>query len=153
MKGGSVMFLANVTIPQSYEYVNYNTNKSDYEDIIKKVIDSCNNNSNGDNTIVIGDYSMLKKSFSELFDKNTNKRIQLLKKIDFIISSDENGFYYENKQFNIYVYGENQKEAEDNIFEELLFQYNNYVYEDDDKLDTNALKLKYDLLSIINLHA
>lgn len=147
------MFLANVTIPRSYEYVNYNTNKSDYEDIIKKVIDSCNNNSNGDNTIVIGDYSMLKKSFSELFDKNTNKRIQLLKKIDFIISSDENGFYYENKQFNIYVYGENQKEAEDNIFEELLFQYNNYVYEDDDKLDTNALKLKYDLLSIINLHA
>ena len=75
--------------------------------------------------------------------------VKLLKSIDFTISSDEDGFYYSNKQYNVYVYGINQEEAENNLYEELLFQYKAYAYEDDSQLDTNAKILKYNLLSLL----
>lgn len=91
---------------------------------------------------------VLNKSFFELKNSMTGECITLNKTINFKIEVDENGFYYINDDYNIYAYGITQKEAEDNILEEFKIQYMFYALEDDDKLDDNAKKLKYNLLKV-----
>ena len=145
------MFPNTISLQQSY-YVE-NLDASNYG-LILPWLNSSNKSINIDNNILLGDSFIVQnkkyiKEFSELFDEKNLKKVTLLKSIKFIITADEEGFYYSNKQYNLYVYGENQKEAENNILDELLFQYNSYAFEDDDKLDSNAKRLKYNLLSII----
>lgn len=89
------------------------------------------------------------KIFYCLFDKSTGQYIKLKKEIVFFITCDKYGFYYTNEDYNIYVYGENQDDAENNLYEELIIQYNIYALEKDDLLDSNAKKLKYNLLSLL----
>ncbi len=154
------MFFPTMTIPQNYGYVEkVKSNAYTYYDKIFKdiIINSTKNNSTENNNIIGDDYIMPKdiyfKSFFELVDVANNKIIKLSKKLEFVISTDEYGFYYSNKQYNIYVYGENQQEAENSLYDELLFQYNSYVYEDDNDLDSGAKKLKYNLLSLFDVDA
>lgn len=152
------MFFSTMTIPQNYGYVERVKSNTYFDKIFKDIIiNSTQNNSTVNNNIIGEDYIMSKdkyvKSFFELFDTANNKIIKLSKKLDFIITSDEYGFYYSNKQYNIYVYGENQVDAENCLYDELLFQYNSYVYEDDNNLDSGAMKLKYNLLSLFDIDA
>lgn len=79
--------------------------------------------------------------------------VKLCKNIDFIITSDEDGFYYTNDLYNLFVFGETQNEVENHLYEELIFQYNSYATENDDNLDSNAKKLKYNLLSLFDRNA
>ena len=143
------------TVPFDYGYVEKIKSDYYYEDILKEIIKKSNRNNNVDNNNIIGDNYIMNaksyiKSFSELFDSRNGKNIQLLKRIDFNISSDEDGFYYTNRQYNIFVFGESQLDAENNIFDELMFQYNRYVFEKDEDLEKKKKRLKYDLLSLIN---
>lgn len=88
------------------------------------------------------------KSFSYLKDCNTNRCIYLNEPITFQISIDSDGVYYSNEEYNIYAYGKNQKEAEQDIFNEFELQYKEYAMEDDKNLDKNARQLKQKLLNI-----
>ncbi|MGN1298229.1 MAG: hypothetical protein ACI4VH_07480 [Clostridia bacterium] len=90
----------------------------------------------------------LNKSFLELKNDITGECIELNKAINFKIEIDKNGFYYSNDDYNIYAYGETQREAENNILEEFKIQYESYALEKDEKLDNNAKILKNNLLMI-----
>lgn len=154
------MFDATVTIPQhEYGYVEKINQDYKYDDLLRKILkNSSNKNISFVNNNIMGDNYIMNnkeyvKSFAELYDVAHDKLIKLSKKIDFIITSDEDGFYYTNKNYNIYVYGETQKEAEDLLYEELKFQFDNYALEEDDKLDTNAKRLKNNLLSLFGANA
>ena len=92
-------------------------------------------------------------SKNELYDAKNDTSIKLFKSIDFIITSDEDGFYYTNDLYNIFVFGETQNEVEDCLYDELKFQYDSYATENDDNLDSNAKKLKYNLLSLFDGNA
>jgi len=94
------------------------------------------------------DKNSLNKSFSELKNSITGEYIKLNGTINFKIEIDEKGFYYTNDEYNIYAYGITQNEAENDILEEFKIQYEFYALEDDDKLDENAKRLKYNLLKI-----
>lgn len=151
------MFNATMTIPQ-HEYVEKINWEYRYNAILKKMLynNSYNKTSNVNNNI-IGDYIMpdkeYVKSFTELYDVAHDKIIKLSKKIDFIITLDEDGFYYTNQLYNIFIYGKTQMDAENNLFEELKFQYDSYATENDNNLDSNARKLKYNLLSLFQDNA
>ncbi|MGN1355241.1 MAG: hypothetical protein ACI4WP_01040 [Bacilli bacterium] len=154
------MFDATVTIPQQeYGYVEKINLVYKYDDILRKLLkNSSNNNIDFVNNNIMGDNYIMNskeyvKPFTELYDVAHDKLIKLSKKIDFIITSDEDGFYYTNKNYNIYVYGETQKEAESLLYEELKFQFDNYALEEDEKLDTNAKRLKNNLLSLFGANA
>lgn len=153
------MFNATMTIPQqSYEYVEKVNWEYQYDAILKKILhnNSYNKPSNVNNNI-IGDYIMTDKeyvkSFTELYDVAHDRKIKLSKKIDFVVTSDEDGFYYTNQLYNIFIYGKTQTDAENNLFEELKFQYDSYAIENDNNLDSNAKKLKYNLLSLLQDNA
>ncbi len=151
------MFNVTMTIPQ-HEYVEKINWEYRYDVILKKMLHNNSYNKPNDvNNNIIGDYIMTNKeyvkSFTELYDVAHDKKVKLSKKIDFIITSDEDGFYYTNQLYNIFVYGKTQTDAENNLFEELKFQYDSYVTENDNNLDSNAKKLKYNLLSLFHDNA
>ena len=89
-----------------------------------------------------------KKEFIKLENKETGKYIILNKSITFYIEINKDGFYYSNDQYNIYAFGKCQSEVENNLLEEFLIQYESYAFTSDDKLDSKALLLKKNLLSI-----
>ena len=140
------------------EKIKWESAYSGYDDIISDLLKKSNNNYGIVNNNLIGDPLImnnkeLKKTFNELYDANNNTTIKLSKKIDFVITTDEDGFYYANNIYNVYVFGETQNEVENHLYEELKFQYDSYATEDDDSLDSNAIKLKYNLLSLFDRNA
>ena len=156
------MYMTTVTIPQDnygfVEKIKWESAYSGYDDIISDLLKKSNNNYGIVNNNLIGDPLImnnkeLKKTFNELYDANNNTTIKLSKKIDFVITTDEDGFYYANNIYNVYVFGETQNEVENHLYEELKFQYDSYATEDDDSLDSNAIKLKYNLLSLFDRNA
>lgn len=154
------MFAVTTTIPQQdYSYVEKISMDYKYDDILRKILKDYSHNNNGIvNNNLMGDTYIMNnnqyiKSFTELYDVQHDRQIKLAKKIDFIIASDEDGFYYSNKMYNTFVYGQTQKQAENNLYEELKFQYENYALEEDNDLDTNAKKLKNNLLSLFTDNA
>ena len=92
------------------------------------------------------DYS--KKIFTELYDYESKSYVKLSTSVEFVVSSDEYGFYYSNDVYNVHAYGETQEEAEKQLYAELMHQYNSYAHDDDNYLDSRARKLKYNLLSL-----
>ena len=73
--------------------------------------------------------------------------------INFKIECDENGYYYINETFNLYVYGKTQEEAENKLVDAFKEQLNIFAYEEDNKLDKNAIALKKRLLEVYNNNA
>lgn len=153
------MYMTTVTIPEnSYGYVEKINWESKYEEIISNLLSNSNNKYGIVNNNIMGDLLVMnnkeiKKTFKELYDANNDTTIKLSKKIDFAITADEDGFYYSNNLYNVYVFGETQNEAENHLYEELKFQYDSYATEDDNNLDSNAIKLKYNLLSLFDRSA
>lgn len=94
------------------------------------------------------DNEVVYKEFDVLSSKNSEIIVYLNFPILFKIEIDENGFYYINERFNLYVYGENQEEAESRLLEAFREQCEAFCYEEDSKLDKNAQKLKKDLKEI-----
>lgn len=88
------------------------------------------------------------KQMNVLENKSTGSKIKLKKPIMFRIEVDKNGIYYNNDEYNIYACGNTQGEAENDVYEEFLFNYESYAEEDDDRLDEKAKLLKYKLLKI-----
>ena len=88
------------------------------------------------------------KKISYLKNYITNEYIYLNFPIIFEINIESNGFYYTNKEYNIYAYWTTQEDAELDIFNEFEFQYKEYAMESDENLDKNAKELKYKLLAI-----
>lgn len=88
------------------------------------------------------------KSFFELRNEKIGKYIKLNEGIKFKIEIDENGFYYSNDEYNIYAYGMTQEEAENDIFDEFIIQYEAYALEKDENLDDNSKILKNKLLRV-----
>ncbi|MBR2138611.1 MAG: hypothetical protein IJ966_04840 [Bacilli bacterium] len=114
-----------------------NTNMvSNYEYITNE--ESTNNM---DNRIVYKEFDVLSSEDSEII-------VYLNYPILFKIEIDENGFYYINERFNLYVYGATQKEAENRLLESFYDQCEAFCFEEDSKLDKNAQKLKKDLLEV-----
>ena len=83
-----------------------------------------------------------------LYNDVTKEKILLNYPINFKIECDKYGYYYINEKFNLYVYGETQEEAEDKLVDAFKEQLNIFAYEEDNKLDKNALDLKNKLLGI-----
>lgn len=48
-------------------------------------------------------------SLSEIISPKYNKIIYLKKPILFKMTSDKNGIYYDNEEYNIYAYGKTQE--------------------------------------------
>ena len=86
--------------------------------------------------------------FFELKNSVTKECINLTKPLMFKIEVNKEGFYYTNEEYNIYAYGETQKEAEIDVLEEFKIQYKSYALEDDINLDKKAKILKKKLLDI-----
>lgn len=116
-----------------------------YNNIIGQYSNLINHDWNFENFSVVE--KKLSKKFT-YFENDKNNIIELRFPIEFFIETDENGFYYINKKYNLYVFGETQKEVESKIYDEFLRQYEFYAKDDDVNLDNNAKKLKYDLLSV-----
>ncbi len=55
-----------------------------------------------------------------------------------------------NEELGIDVYGFNREELVSNLFEELDVIYRNYAFEEDEKLNEGAKRLKSDLLNILS---
>lgn len=85
----------------------------------------------------------------KLYDSSSHEYVSLRMPIVFRIENDENGFYYINKEYNLFVYGETPDEARENILEDLRGLCCLYLDEDDANLDDNALKLKKRLSKLI----
>ncbi len=150
--------MININTTVSTPYIENIKQENRLNDFIKKFIFKSNKMIRNDNNNIIGEnYIMEKseyqKSFIELYDVDQDKMVRLSKSIEFVISSDEDGFYYSNEEYNVYVYGKTQNDAENNLLCELKFQYHSYVFENDCDLDTNAQKLKYKLLSLFEQNA
>ena len=139
---------SNYKIEYNYSYddswVNYICNDilNLYFSSNKSMVD-VNNNIIGD---TMPDYS--KKIFTELYDYESKSYVKLSTSVEFVVSSDEYGFYYSNDVYNVHAYGETQEEAEKQLYAELMHQYNSYAHDDDNYLDSRARKLKYNLLSL-----
>lgn len=88
------------------------------------------------------------KKFNKFHNTITGKTLTLTNQITFKIEIEPEGFYYSNDKYNIYAFGINQEDAENNLLDEFLIQYNAYALEKDENLDHNAQTLKRDLLSI-----
>ena len=88
------------------------------------------------------------KKFNKLHNTITGKTLTLTNQITFKIEIEPEGFYYSNEKYNIYAFGISQEDAENNLLDEFLIQYNAYALEKDEMLDHNAQVLKRDLLSI-----
>ena len=153
------MYMTTMTINKdSYGYVEKINWEFKYEDIISELLNYSNNKYGVVNNNIMGDSLIMekkefKKTFNELYDAKNDTSIKLFKSIDFIITSDEDGFYYTNDLYNIFVFGETQNEVEDCLYDDLKFQYDSYATENDDNLDSNAKKLKYNLLSLFDGNA
>ena len=149
--------MININTTVSTPYIENIKQENRLNDFIKKFIFKSNKMIRNDNNIIGENYIMEKseyqKSFIELYDVDQDKMVRLSKSIEFVISSDEDGFYYSNEEYNVYVYGKTQNDAENNLLCELKFQYHSYVFENDCDLDTNAQKLKYKLLSLFEQNA
>lgn len=94
------------------------------------------------------DNKIVYKEFDVLSSENNELIVYLNFPILFKIEIDENGFYYINERFNLYVYGATQNEAENRLLEVFIDQCNMFCSEEDSKLDKNAQKLKKDLLEV-----
>lgn len=88
------------------------------------------------------------KKLDKLFNSVNKETIYLNYPIVFKIEVDENGIYYINEKYNLYVYGASQSEAEDNLVESFKEQVMAFGFEEDSKLDENAKLLKAELLKI-----
>ncbi|MBQ9607840.1 MAG: hypothetical protein IJV15_00175 [Lachnospiraceae bacterium] len=135
----------NIAIADTINNVNNFRNHNKFEIVIPKNNDFRYNNIRGD--LAMNYSNIIKKGFDYFEDSNGNI-IKLNSKILFTIEIDENGFYYSNDKYNIYTFGETQKEAENNLYECFLVQFESYALEEDEKLDDKALLLKKDLLAI-----
>lgn len=158
--------LAAVNSTYAIEYKELCDNKGKYESVCSdlskkygiilkpKSLFSYHNNSitahniNEENTTIMNDQIYYNK-FNELHDKETNQKIILNSPLVLRIESDKDGFYYINERYNLYIYGETQEVAENNILDELRSQYIIYALESDDNLDDKAQKLKYDLRALL----
>ena len=92
-----------------------------------------------------------KVSFYKIFnklEKNNSETIYLNYPLKFEIMTEEDGFYYSNKEFEIFAYGETQQKAEEDIYDEFKMAYQLYALESDDILDKNARILKKKILKI-----
>lgn len=70
-------------------------------------------------------------------------------KLIYTIKKLKNGFVAENKDFNIFGYGNTIEKAEKELFKYVNDIYECYAKEDDKNLDENAIKLKVKLLKHI----
>ena len=152
--------IINANIPIDYSttcIVNY----KDYslDSILRKYNIILPNNKAGMNKIDKYDYITSKESsllmdksnilYKELKELSNNKEIIYLNKpISFKVEFDEDGIYYVNQKYNLYVYGQNQMEAEANLVDAFNEQMTFFCYDDDSKLDANARLLKQNLLGI-----
>lgn len=156
------MILSTVSIPPtSNMYVNeYKipiSNNYNLQNILNELMNIKQNSENNlldtNHTISIGDMELknanIEKSFAQLYDIEKHCYINLKFPIQFIVESDENGFYYKNEMYNLYVYGINQEDAENQLLKELYYQYKAYAMEPDENLDVNAIKLKNNLIGLI----
>lgn len=94
------------------------------------------------------DNDIQKKQMSVLENKNTGETIKLRTPILFKITTDSEGIYYENEEYNIYACGHNQDEVEHDVYDEFISNYKAYAKERDELLDEKAQKLKYKILNI-----
>lgn len=122
-------------------FLNFNKENSSY-----KNINFAYNLNEGDNFMI--NRNIYNISFSELKNKKSGEYVKLKSTIEFKIEIDKNGFYYSNEEYNIFAFGETQRDVEDDVFDEFMIQYNFYTKENDNDLDKNARILKYKLLKI-----
>lgn len=122
-------------------FLNFNKENSSY-----KNINFAYNLNEGNNFMI--NRNVYNISFSELKNKKSGEYIKLKGIIEFKIEIDKNGFYYSNEEYNIFAFGETQRDVEDDVFDEFMIQYNFYTNENDNDLDKNARILKYKLLKI-----
>lgn len=154
--------MINADIPISYNTTcNVNYINLSYDDILKKFSIILPSEKNNRNNIVNYDYITNKESsilmdksnisYKELKELSNDKEIIYLNNpISFKIEADNDGIYYINKKYNLYVYGQNQLEAEANLVEAFRDQMICFCYDDDVNLDDNAKLLKQSLLGIFN---
>lgn len=88
------------------------------------------------------------KRLSELCNKETGEIIILNHPITFRIEIDEDGIYYNSDKYNLYVYGETQSDAENNLVDAFKDQIEIFGKELDVNLDENARRLKRNLLEV-----
>lgn len=129
-------------------FVNYNTYFLNFnkENSSYKNINFAYNLNEGNNFMI--NRNIYNISFSELKNKKSGEYVKLKSTIEFKIEIDKNGFYYSNEEYNIFAFGETQRDVEDDVFDEFMIQYNFYTNENDNDLDKNARILKYKLLKI-----
>lgn len=89
-------------------------------------------------------------SLSKIISPKYNKIIYLKKPILFKMTSDENGIYYDNEEYNIYAYGKTQEEAMQDVYDCFQMIYAVYGLEDDNVLSESAKSFKYKVLDIYN---
>ena len=81
------------------------------------------------------------------------KNISLIKPIVFLVNHTVDGVYFTNTDLTIYSGGENFEIAEQNMYEELVIQWEIYANEKDSNMTDKAIKIKNNLRSTINLDA
>ena len=80
-----------------------------------------------------------------------NKKVLLLKPIVFLIMQDNDGYYFQNDDLNIISAGNTFENAEKDMYDEFIIQWELYAKEDDVKLTSKAQTIKKRLLESVKL--
>lgn len=79
------------------------------------------------------------------------KPVFLLKDTIFLIEQTTDGYYFTNKDLNIISGGKKFEDAEKNMYDEFLIQWELYAVEKDENLTKNAQIIKKNLLESVKL--
>lgn len=90
--------------------------------------------------------SLFLKDLSACGDK-----IVFSRPILFVVEHDDNGFYAQNKELNVYAYGRNTLSLLEAIHDEILWQWKLYANELDEGMTLDAQKLKQNLRELVAL--
>ena len=80
-----------------------------------------------------------------------NKKVILLKPVVFLVEQNNDGYYFINMDLNIIAGGDSFENAEKNMYEEFMIQWDLYVNEDNDALTLKAQKIKKNLQESVKL--
>lgn len=79
------------------------------------------------------------------------KKIFLTKPVILLVEQNNDGYFFLNKDINIIAGGKSFEEAEQNMYEEFLIQWELYADEKDENLTTKAQLIKKNLLESVKL--